>query len=236
MSALAGIAACSDRAAHPIVVLDVDLTLIENAARTRSLMVDFVCAQASGGALAEAEREALVERALTMPLVFSIRDNVAALGLDPMHHKALLSYWREAFFDPRRLVHDTALPGAVDAVQALSAAGATVVYLTARLATMAAATVEHMARLGFPIAVPGAVLVTKPDPAMRDEAYKTQALGWIARLGEVVLCADNEPSHCNAMHAAFPDALTVMVTTRHSEPAPPLAPRVVRVGALAEAL
>ncbi|MCC6623284.1 MAG: hypothetical protein IT385_18645 [Deltaproteobacteria bacterium] len=214
---------------HRIAVLDVDLTLIENEGRTRALLVDFVGAHAGGDA-------ALVARARSMPIAFSIRDNVAALGLDEALQRAALGFWRDAFFDPARLVHDTALPGAAEAVGRLVAAGTTVVYLTARPATLAAATVESMRALGFPVAEPGAVLVTKPDRAQGDEAYKRAALAWIGRLGEVVLCADNEPAHCNAMHEAFPAATTVHVDTRHSRPAPALLPAIRRVAALLEAI
>jgi len=211
-------------ARHEVAVLDVDLTLVENAGRTRSVLVDLVRARGAD--------PVLLARVEAMPLVFSIRDNVRALGLEA--DREALALWREAFFDPARLVHDEALPGAVLAVRRLVARGATVVYLTARPGAMAAGTVASMRALGFPIAEPGAVLVTKADPAQSDHAYKRDALGWIARLGEVTLCADNEPSHCNTMHEAFPAARTVLVATRHSEPAPPLLPAVTRVGALIE--
>ncbi len=231
--ALERIAALAARGAHPLAVLDIDLTLVDNAERTRSLLADFVTTRLE---LAAGVREALAERVQTLVLRFSIRENVAALGLDEAAQKDALRFWWTAFFEPARLIHDTPLPGAVAATRALVDAGATLVYLTARPSLLAAATIETMRAMGFLMAAPGTVLVTKPDPAERDEAFKTRALAWIGRLGEVALCADNEPAHCNAMHDAFVDALTVHVATRHSEPAPPLRPAVVVVPGLTEAL
>lgn len=197
---------------------------------------------------------ALIE---TMPLVFSIRDNLARVvdaletpdaehgpasgdrgPRDTTHRDTLLGeglrFWRGAFFDPSFLVHDMALDGAPRAVRALVERGVTVVYVTARPGPMATATVESLARLGFPIATVGTLLWLKTDPREGDHAFKVRALDACRALGEVVLCAENEPAHANAMHAAFPKALTALITTRHSEPAPAPAPAIIHVPRLAD--
>jgi phosphoglycolate phosphatase-like HAD superfamily hydrolase len=183
------------------------------------------------------------EQARTMPLAFSIRDNLgrvveALAAHDRAHHDTLLGeglrFWRSAFFDPSFLVHDTALDGAAEAVRALTARGVTVVYVTARPGPMATATVESFSRLGFPHASVGTLLWLKTDPKEGDHAFKVRALDACRALGEVVLCAENEPAHANAMHAAFPQALTALIATRHSEPAPDPAPALVRVARLAD--
>ena len=210
---------------HPLAVLDIDLTLIETAPRTRAVIAAW-CEQAGLAALAAEAHQA--------PLVFSIVQNLKRVGVPDLRISEAMAFWRTAFFDPAMLVHDAPLPGAIDAVRALGAAGATIVYLTARPASMAAGTTTRFQELGFPIAGPGAVLVTKDAPLEHDEAYKRRALAWIQRLGTAVVCADNEPAMANAMHEAFPEALTVLVATRHSEAAPPLMPGVRRVAGLAE--
>jgi hypothetical protein len=61
-------------------------------------------------------------------------------------------------------------------------------------------------------------------------------LNFSARMGDVVLCAENEPAHANEMHERFPEALTVLVDTRHSEPAPPLHPGILRTPRLLDIL
>ncbi len=209
----AGLRQRVDRADHPIAVLDVDLTLVENAPRTRALLVAFCKMHCPD----------LIARAEAMPLVFSIARNAEALGLPEPLRAKVPAFWWETFFHPDYLAHDTLLDGAAEAVGTLRAAGVTVVYLTARPSSLVAATSASFATLGLPLGVAGTALVTKDDPQVSDHAFKAGAFGWIRRLGQPVLVADNEPSHVNAMAAAFPDALAVHVATRHSEPAPPLA-------------
>lgn len=219
---------------HPVAVLDVDLTLIENGPRTRQVIADWLGAlPLEPGRVARA-----IEHARTMPLVFSIRDNLravaAVLGRDDDGELLAtgFAHWRHGFFDPDNLVHDVALDGAAEAVQRLVAAGVTVVYLTARPHEMAAGTVASMRALGFPIGVPHTVLATKPPGPETDQAFKVAALSWCARLGRVVLLAENEPAHANEMQRAFPEALTVLVGTRHSPRAPEPLAGVVRVARL----
>ncbi len=217
----------------PVAIVDVDLTLVDNAPRTRAILCDWL---ASLGGRWSGAAEAL-DAAQRMPIVFSAAANVAALGLtDEVLRREALRFWWERFFDARYAALDVPMPGAVEAVRQLVEAGATVVYLTARPASLAGATANRFAELGFPIGQCGTVLVMKEDPAEADRAFKTRALGWIASLGTPVLCADNEPGHVNAMHARFPRALPVLVDSRHSPGAPAPAAATIRVERLIDAL
>ena len=76
----------------------------------------------------------------------------------------------------------------------------------------------------------------KEDAKQGDGEFKAQALDWIGNLGRVVLCADNEPGHINQMRAVFPDALALLVQTRHSPGAPAIADGVVAVPGLREGI
>jgi len=225
----AGIARAAKEGRPPLAVVDVDLTIIDNAPRTRAIFSDWLHTIRDRW---EPAAEKSIE-ALTMPIVFGVFDNLATLGVtDPELQRDGLRFWLEAFFSSEYCRRDVALPGAVGAIGELRRHGVTVVYLTARTAGMAEGTVATFAKLGFPVAVPGTLLVMKEHRTESDQAYKERALTWLGGLGRVVLCADNEPGHCNAMHKAFPDALTVLVDTRHSSPAPPLAEGVQRVPGL----
>jgi len=217
----------------PLANLDIDLTLVDNAPRTRAILGDWLLTLRGRWPGAEDA----IAFAQTMPIIFSAAQNVRALGVDD---EALLreglAFWWERFFTARYAALDTPCPGAVEAARRLMDAGATLVYLTARPSTLADATANRFRELGLPIAEVGTVLVMKDDPKEADGAFKARALGWIGSLGEVVMCADNEPGHVNAMHAAFPDAVSVQVDTRHSPGAPPLAPGARVVSRLAEVL
>lgn len=240
-SALDRARAAHDRHRHPVAVLDLDLTLIENTPRTRRVIADWL------ESLSELDTRPAATALSSIPLVYSIRDNLSKVidvidPLDPGDRDELLrsglSFWRRAFFDSAYLVQDVALDGAVGAVRQLVGAGCTVVYLTARPLAMAAGTVASLRTLGFPIGEPHAILATKPTSYHEedDRAFKARALEWCARLGTVVLLAENEPSHANHMHQAFPDALTVLVGDRHRPNAPEPLPGVRRVARLSDAL
>lgn len=239
---------------HPLALLDLDLTLVDNGPRTRKILTTWV--DSLVGRLSARVVDAMAERAATLPLVFSIRDNLwrvlvgtsddaaeeAALRtladkeeLAPLAKEGFL-FWRDAFFDPRWLVHDVALEGAVEAVRTLVDEGVTVVYVTARKLDLASMTVSSLLRLGFPVAGPHALLLTNDHPSRTDHESKVVSLDYCARLGTPVLCAENEPAHANTMHRRFPSALTVLIETRHSEPAPPLDGGVARVKGIADAL
>ena len=215
----------------PIAVLDIDLTLVENAPRTRRIFELWL--ESLG------ERWAGVAQGLarvhTMPIVFGVRENLSALGVDDEAlQREGLRFWFEKFFDDQICRLDVALEGAVEAVEALAERGVTIAYLTARPAWMREGTVETLARLGFPVCTVGTLLVMKPDMEISDHAYKTQAMDWLKALGGVIVAADNEPGHCNAMRGAFGDARVLHVNTRHSSGAPALDSGIDVVAALSD--
>ena len=215
----------------PLAVLDIDLTLVENAPRTRQIWRLWL--ESLGDRWPGAE-DAL-SRVDTMPIVFGVRENLATLGItDEALGKEGFRFWLEKVFDDGLCRLDTELPGAVAAVQALYDAGVTIAYLTARASWMREGTVETLSRLGFPMCIPRTILVLKPDTAVSDTTYKEEAMTWLASLGVVIVAADNEPGHCNGMRTAFEGARVLHVNTRHSGGAPPLQSGVDVVAALSE--
>ncbi len=217
----------------PFAILDVDLTIVDNAPRTRAIFADWL--HSVRGRLEGAGDKAI--EALTMPIVFGVQDNLRALGVnDPDMQREALGFWLRAFFSSEYCRRDVAIPGAVDAVRRLHELGITIAYLTARTASMAEGTVASFATFGLPVCVPGTVLIMKEDPKENDQRYKERALRWIGELGAPVLCADNEPGHANAMHRAFPEALTVLVGDRHSARAPEPAAGVVKLARLSNTI
>lgn len=219
------IAAALAEGRAPLALLDVDLTLVDNAPRSRAIFTDWVASLRGHWS----GFEAAIARVGTLPIVFSAEANLRALGVtDEALLRDGLAHWWRAFFTARYALLDTPIPGSIEAALALREAGATLVYLTARPASLADATVTRLRELGLPVAVPGALLVTKDDAAEADRSFKERALGWLGTVGRPVIMVDNEPGHVNAMRAVFPDAHAVLLETRHSPGAPPLAPGVTR--------
>ena len=206
--------------ATPVVVFDLDGTLMDNRPRTIAILREFAVFCEVG----DADLAGRLRRARPADLAYLLSDSLERLGAQHTEYVTELhAFWRDRFLADSHLGHDVALPGAVDFARACRDAGAIVVYLTGRdLPLMGTGTFASLRDLGFPIGVPGTELVLKPDAAMADEAFKRAVAPELARVGHVVAAFDNEPANCNVMRAHYPDAHVVYVDTQHLPGAPPL--------------
>jgi hypothetical protein len=207
-------------AASPVVVFDLDGTLMENRPRTLAILREL-------GEVWRTKEPALAERlvaAQPTQLSYLLSTSLANLGITKTELVAEAElFWRERFFVDGYLKHDVEVPGAGDFARACYDAGAVLVYFTGRdLPLMGLGSFASLRDLGFPIGVPGTELVCKPDAAMPDEAYKRLVGPSLTRVGHVVAVFDNEPGNCNVLFTHFPDADSVMVDTQHLPGAPEL--------------
>ncbi len=226
---------CSQRtsAGAPVLVLDLDGTLMDNRPRTAQIMRD----------LGEAWRERHPEAARALAgatasgLAYLFSDSLRRLKIvEPALVAEATDYWRQRFFRDDDLRHDVALNGSVQFVRACHQRGATVVYLTGRdLPAMGLGTFASLRTLGFPLGIAGVEIILKPDAQMADEAFKRMVAPTLARVGEVVASFDNEPANCNLFKEAYPQADVVFVDTQHVPGAPPLRPDVAIVADFAGA-
>lgn len=209
----------SDRG-PPVLVLDLDGTLMDNRPRTVAIMQD----------LAKIWRDKYPDAAAALDtccverLAYLLSDSLRRMRITDPHLVAeATEYWRQRFFADDDMVHDIALEGAVHFVRACHGRGATVVYLTGRdLPMMGLGTFASLRALGFPVGVAGVEIILKPDANMADEAFKRMVAPTLARVGEVVASFDNEPANCNIFHEAYPEADVVFVDTQHVPGAPAL--------------
>ena len=213
---------CRADRAHttPVVVFDLDGTLMDNRPRTVAILREFAtrCRDVDPALALR------LEAARPHDLEYLLADSLERLGahrtelIDEMH-----AFWRERFFAGSHLPHDVALPGAVEFVRACYDAGAILVYLTGRdLPLMGEGTFASLRDLGFPIGVAATELVLKPDATMPDVDFKRLTAPDLARVGHVIAAFDNEPANCNVMLAHYPDAHVVFVDTQHTPGAPEL--------------
>ena len=130
--------------------------------------------------------------------------------------QALADFWFKRFFQSEYVVHDHAMPGAVDLVKRCHAAGLKIAYLTGRDINMRAGTLQSIEAWGFPLDGQDARLFTKPTFEMDDTEYKDQALLEIASMATPVLFMDNEPANVNKFRERHSESLVVFVETDHS--------------------
>jgi hypothetical protein len=224
------VARCSHAASTPtpVVVFDLDGTLMDNRPRTCAILHDFAATIES--------RDPEIARRMraTRPdeLVYLLSESLERLGIRESNLVGEISaFWRERFFADAHLAHDVALAGAVAFARACYDAGAILVYLTGRdLPLMGIGSFKSLRDLDFPIGIPGTELVLKPDASMPDEAFKRESAPRLARVGKVVATFDNEPANCNIFLRLYPDAHAVLVDTQHMPGAPPLDEGVRVVG------
>jgi beta-phosphoglucomutase-like phosphatase (HAD superfamily) len=202
----------------PVVVFDLDGTIMDNRPRTVAILREFAARYRD----VDPELARRLEGARPHDLEYLLTDSLERLGAHRTELVAdMQAFWRERFFADSHLPHDVALPGAVEFVHACYDAGAILIYLTGRdLPLMGMGTFASLRDLGFPIGVPATELVLKPDAAMPDEAFKRLVAPDLARVGHVIAAFDNEPANCNVMLAHYPDAHVVYVDTQHTPGAP----------------
>lgn len=204
----------------PVVVFDLDGTLLDNRSRTLAILQEF--AELHGHQ--DEHLAARLRGARTWDIAYLLTESLERIGA---HRTSLLpevqTFWRDRFFAEAHLRHDVPVPGAVEYVRACHDAGAILVYLTGRdLPLMGPGTFQSLRDRGFPIGVAGTELVLKPDASMPDEAFKRLVAPDLSRVGHVVAAFDNEPANCNVMRAHYPDAHVVFVDTQHTPGAPVL--------------
>ncbi len=226
---------CEQAGKHgpPVVVLDLDGTLMDNRPRSVAILQD----------LGEMWRDHHPQASATLrastneSLAYLLTDTLRRLGIvDPTLVAEAHDYWRTRFFSDEDLRHDVAIAGAVAFVRHCHTLGATIVYLTGRdLPMMGLGTFASIRTLGFPLGVAGVEFILKPDASMGDEAFKRMIAPTLARVGEVVASFDNEPANCNVFKEAYPDAEIVFVDTQHVPGAPALRGAMPIIGDFAAA-
>jgi hypothetical protein len=206
--------AARDNASRPVVVFDLDDTLLSTTDRHLRILSEF----------AEEIREArpseaeILSRLGPEKILYSIADTAKAAGI---HDSALLArlwtFWFARFFTNSYLGDDRAVEGAADYCRQVLEKGAVLVYLTGRDEAMRVGTLAALAENGLPLPDAENVhLMLKPSFEMADAAFKLEALRKVSELGEVVAAFENEPAHVNMFRDAFPSSTTVLLDTRHA--------------------
>lgn len=208
---------------RPVVVFDLDSTLIDTAHRHLRVLREFALIEGDAG-LTE-----LAGRLIPADMGYRVDHPLLVRGLeDPALSSRLHAFWAPRYFSDAYCAADLPTLGAVSYVQTIYDAGGWVYYLTARpRSLMAQGTVAALVSCGFPALCGRTFLQLKHDDRLSDTAFKHGALQDVAASGEVVATFENEPGHANAFREAFPQGLHFLLQTVHSPSAPAPHPAVV---------
>ncbi|MBI5597178.1 MAG: hypothetical protein HY928_13885 [Elusimicrobia bacterium] len=208
---LARVAAARRAGRRPLVLLDLDDTLLDTTPRHLRIMSEFAALRPEAAALSGVGPAAVRYR---------VTETARAAGLvEEGLLSELSSFWGERFFKNDYLLLDTEVPGASAFSRAVVSAGGVPVYFTGRDEAMREGTLKSLLRHGFPAPDGGGDaprLVLKPRFEMPDLAYKAEGLEGIAAEGSIEAGFENEPAHVNLFAERFPEAAMVFVDTKHS--------------------
>jgi hypothetical protein len=216
----------AERERGPVVVFDLDSTLFSTQERNHAILHEFV-----DHIGAPDELVALLPRLPAREMGWNVMDDLRRRGFrhEPTLGR-LAQFWRARFFTDAYLRHDVPLPGAVEYVNQVHAAGAIVCYLTGRDEPgMGRGTRSSLAAHRFPLGPNRVVLRLKPTFAEEDLVFKRRILTELPSLGPVIAAFENEPANANLFATEFPAAVVVFVETIHAPDPPPLQDGIIRV-------
>lgn len=212
---------------RPIVVFDIDGTLLDNRARILQILKEF--SKEKAYVTPEAAQRL---KTLTIQMVqYRLPDTLAAAGIsDANVRNNAAAFWGERFFTNDYLKYDKPTVGSSAFARRLYSTGARIIYLSGRdLPRQYLGTMRALYEQGFPIGIQGTELIMKPTTQMQDAVFKQQVTSYLRVTGSVIATFDNEPSNVNVYRRAFPKATVVIYSAPHSPNPPPLLPNIVRI-------
>lgn len=196
----------SSRGVLPLVVFDLDSTLLDTGRRNLRILQEFA---AEHGPAFPGLADAI--RALeTGDMGYDARDTLRARGFsDPELLGKVFTFWYGRFFSDQYVMEDLPAPGAPEYVGACHRSGAHVYYMTARhLGGMEWGTARSLIQHGFPLFQPRCTLHMKGSYNTTDSAFKDEALAGVrSQQGEVIAFFENEPGHANRLLEELPKAM-----------------------------
>jgi hypothetical protein len=222
---LADVRAAYNKQERPMVIFDIDGTLLDNRSRQRQILVEFA-QELKAARPAEAARIGAVT---VEQIQYRLTDTLAAIGItDQIIVNNAAATWGEKFYDENYLKYDQPTPGAVNFVRTLYSNGARIVYLSGRDAPrQLIGSVKSLRDLGYPIGIQGTELIMKPTMQTQDAIFKQQVTNYLRHYGKVIATFDNEPANANVYRRAFNDSSVILYTAPHSPNPPPLLPNIL---------
>jgi hypothetical protein len=201
---------------NPVVVIDLDDTLINTRERNFRILLDFVRqSEVRKSFPAESKRVLGVE---ISQIRYLLTDTLGNIGITNSEFVAQANaFWLGRFFTNEYCRDDRANPGAAKFLHLLARAGAKLVYLTGRdWGRMGLGTSLNLQQNRFPVNTDQSILIMKEDPKQSDVTFKENQFPKIQQMGTVIAVIENEPANLNAMAKFFPTAQAIFLDTIHS--------------------
>jgi hypothetical protein len=198
----------------PLVVFDLDDTLLDGATRTKTIFVEALRSPSAPPGAEDALEQ--LDYLCLSDYVLDVGGNLDRADFTPAIRRYLQDAWERVAFSERYLDREVPFRGAAAFLSDLRARGATVVYLTNRNGRrLREATVRALESRGFPLERDGAMLVMQPGDSEDSLSWKQDEAERLSGRGTVVATFDNEPANVHMFRELFPTAVPVLVVSRH---------------------
>jgi hypothetical protein len=181
---------------RPLVILDLDSTLVDTAYRTANIFHNWALQPSHQDRHGDLCQKILQWQVITE--VYNPVDFVAHHSSDPIERSSdlgrqLMRWWGERFFLGEWLLFDRPYAHAVESVYVFLDAGADIAYLTGREGkTLKQGTLDFFKTFKFPHNTKHARLMMKASKAIRDHHYKCTGLSLLSKDYDPVWYIENE--------------------------------------------
>ncbi len=217
-----------NRQERPMVIFDIDGTLMDNRPRIAAIVKEYAEVELKGVRPADYKK---LRAVTTGHIQYQLTETLKAIGVvDPAVVNNAAVFWSKKFFTDGYLEHDMPTSGSVQFVRKLYSNGARIVYVSGRdVPRQLLGTVKSLRKQGYPIGIQGTELILKPTRQTQDAVFKQQVTNYLRHYGKVIAAFDNEPANVNVYRRAFADAKVVLYHAPHSPNPPKLLPKIIRI-------
>lgn len=205
-----------------LVVFDLDSTLFDLEPRILKILQEFGSQNEIQSNFPKAATTLTTLK--SVPKKYHVTQFMEALGLSSESHDfyaAMDAWWLKRFYDDAAVIEDAPYPGAVEYVQRLHQAGASIIYLTGRdEPRMGEGTRQSLKHWSFPYEVDRVSLVLKPTPHLEDAQFKRDFFLSLEK-GSATFSHDrpwlfeNEPVNINLILKYCPHVRVVFLDSAH---------------------
>jgi hypothetical protein len=215
-----------------LFVFDLDSTLFDVSPRLERILMDYAALPEHQTRFPESCE--ILKNIRMLRSDWGIKNALIRAGLDDHHaefHDSIKAFWKKTFFSSEYLHYDIPYEGAVEFVQKVAGFGCEIAYLTGRdVHRMGRGSDEVLRKWSFPLSIPKAQLVLKPQAGMDDAEFKTN---WFRAIPyeayDKIWFFENEPVNVNRVAQHLDHIEIVFFHSTHSgqQEAPENIPRIV---------
>ncbi len=216
------IADSKNQGLKPLVVFDLDDTLIDCRYRKRFVLREFCSVEANQTDWKEECSKVLSAKIESYE--YRVADFLKNLSITNEDFKlAIEKYWLSKYFTNTYLAADEFFPGAIKSLEKMRSLGAEIRYFTGRDEPgMKDGTVKKLNEHGL-----NDKLFMKPSADIPDDEYKVQHFEKVTKGYDLICFFENEIRNLNPFLNQYPDSLFVWLDTLHSPNQPEKHPKIL---------